>query len=199
MDWYQFSARNSHKRENWLRTGHPSSLWNFTHNHFLPNQNLYLVTFVKCMHFESKPLVTHQRYIEIRAAVTEWCTWVQAKEPTLKLQVVRVTESLSVVQNPTEFMRIWRKCVMKLQNKSWIALILWEINKWNIKSITYSNSWTRASAMQLRYLTSLLSARNAIVKVTALAWSPSRLALFERKNWVVWHQSAINFSNFTQY
>ncbi|KAH9546077.1 hypothetical protein CY35_12G077400 [Sphagnum magellanicum] len=28
--------------------------------------------------------------------------------------------------------------------------------------------------MQLRYLTSLLSARNAIVKVTALAWSPSR-------------------------
>ncbi|CAK9199445.1 unnamed protein product [Sphagnum troendelagicum] len=30
--------------------------------------------------------------------------------------------------------------------------------------------------MQLRYLTSLLSARNAIVKVTALAWSPSRLA-----------------------
>ncbi len=126
--------------------------------------------------------MTHQRYIDIRAAVTEWCTWVQAKEPTLKLQVVRVTESLSAVENPTEFMRIWRKCVMKLQNKSWIALILWEINNWSIISITYSNSWTRrASAMQLRYLTSLLSARNAIVKVTALAWSPSRLALFERK------------------
>lgn len=64
---------------------------------------------MKCVHFESKPLVTHERYIDIRAAVTEWCTWVQAKEPTLKLQVVWVTESLSVVENPTEFMRIWRK------------------------------------------------------------------------------------------